>query len=158
MFERFSSDLCRAMDIARETAQTKRATLIGVDHLLLGLLGRSCGAVRVLRRLHVDVDGLCAAVAGLDDQVDGSPPPERIPPFTDSAAHILELAVEDAGDGFEHFVATEHVLTGIVRDSESSLARLLLRYGVTLSKVREVSHELPGLEGRLPSRHHPDST
>jgi ATP-dependent Clp protease ATP-binding subunit ClpA len=157
MFDRFTSDLCRALDFAREAAQARRATLIGVDDLLLGVLGRECGAVRVLRELNVDVDEVRASATSQRPCAAETIPPERIPPFTDAAASVLELAMREAGSAHERTIATEHVLAAIACDPESALARLLHRDGVTLARVRETGRGLPGLDARIPSHHRHDS-
>ena len=64
--------------------------------------------------------------------------------FTERARKVVFYAQEEAQKFGEGYVSTEHLLLGLVRESDSVAARVLERLGVSLSKVRsEVEKQLP---------------
>lgn len=79
--------------------------------------------------------------------------------FTERARRVIFYAREEAGRLGSSFVGTEHLLLGIVRESDSAAARILQQLGVSLSRVRmeierPVSREesRQGLEAQLTPR------
>lgn len=64
--------------------------------------------------------------------------------FTERARKVVFYAQEEAQKFGEGYVSTEHLLLGLVRESDSVAARVLDRLGVSLTKVRsEVEKQLP---------------
>lgn len=69
--------------------------------------------------------------------------------FTEKGRKVIFYAQEEAQRFGEGYVATEHMLLGIVRDSDSTAARVLDRLGVDLAKIKfEVEKQLPKGEPR----------
>src|SRR5687767_13620745 len=56
--------------------------------------------------------------------------------FTERARRVVFFAQEEAARLGENYVDTEHVLLGLVRESDSVAARILDRLGVPLGRVR----------------------
>lgn len=56
--------------------------------------------------------------------------------FTGRARQIIRSGVEEAQKGYENYVATEHLLLGLVRDSDSVGSRMLRQLGVEADAVR----------------------
>src|ERR1700687_1908646 len=56
--------------------------------------------------------------------------------FNDRAKSVLALAQEEAIRFNHHYIGTEHLLLGLVREGEGVAARVLDSLGVELSKVR----------------------
>jgi ATP-dependent Clp protease ATP-binding subunit ClpC len=70
--------------------------------------------------------------------------------FTERARRVIFFAQEEAGRLGENFVTTEHLLLGLVRESDSVAARILERMGVSLNRVRsEVERQVTRGDGRL---------
>jgi ATP-dependent Clp protease ATP-binding subunit ClpC len=70
--------------------------------------------------------------------------------FTERARRVIFFAQEEAGRLGENFVTTEHLLLGLVRESDSVAARILDRMGVSMNRVRsEVERQVTRGEGRL---------
>lgn len=69
--------------------------------------------------------------------------------FTERARKVVFFAQEEAQKYGEGYVSTEHLLLGLVRESDSVAARVLDKLGVGLSKIRtEVEKQLPKGEMR----------
>ncbi|MBI3945014.1 MAG: hypothetical protein HY321_03785 [Armatimonadetes bacterium] len=57
--------------------------------------------------------------------------------FTERAKRVVFFAQEEARHLGENYVSPEHLLLGLVRESDSVAARVLERLGAPLSRVRE---------------------
>jgi len=69
--------------------------------------------------------------------------------FTERARKVVFYAQEEAQKFGEGYVSTEHLLLGLVRESDSVAARVLEKLGVSLNRVRsEVEKQLPRGDAR----------
>jgi len=69
--------------------------------------------------------------------------------FTERARKVVFYAQEEAQKFGEGYVSTEHLLLGLVRESDSVAARVLDKLGVSLSRIRaEIEKSLPRGEAR----------
>ncbi|MBS1714170.1 MAG: ATP-dependent Clp protease ATP-binding subunit [Armatimonadetes bacterium] len=69
--------------------------------------------------------------------------------FTERARKVVFFAQEEAQKFGEGYVSTEHLLLGLVRESDSVAARVLERLGVSLARIRaEIEKQLPRGEAR----------
>jgi len=69
--------------------------------------------------------------------------------FTERARKVVFYAQEEAQKFGEGYVSTEHLLLGLVRESDSVAARVLEKLGVSLNKIRaEVEKQLPRGDAR----------
>lgn len=141
MFDRLTDSAVRALELARDEARSAGHECVDIDHILLGVLCEEGGATRVLRRLGVDADSLRDSVAFA---VGGKESPENAA-FSDDAIRTLELAMEEAGSGFAHYIGSEHLLAAILRSPESSACWMLARCSVNLAQVREEIRRMAGL-------------
>ena len=57
--------------------------------------------------------------------------------FTERARRVILLGQEEAGKMSSGYVGTEHLLLGLVSESEGVASQVLQKMGVSLSKVRE---------------------
>ena len=70
--------------------------------------------------------------------------------FTERARKVVFYAQEEAGRLGENYVSTEHLLLGLVRESDSVAARILDRVGVPLERIRtEIERQVAWGDGRL---------
>ena len=60
----------------------------------------------------------------------------RFEKFSEEARRVLSLAQEEAQRFNHNYIGTEHVLLGVVRESDGSAAKVLAGLGVELNKVR----------------------
>lgn len=86
----------------------------------------------------------------------GGPVSDGFARFTPGARNALQLAQAEAHRLHHHFIGTEHVLLGLVREGEGVAAQALLGMGVDLEAVRArvefiIGHgEHEGEEGEVP--------
>ena len=74
----------------------------------------------------------------------------RFEKFSERARRVLSLAQEEAQRFNHNYIGTEHILLGLVRETEGVAARVLANLGVDLNKVqvRRGVHHRPGREAR----------
>jgi len=68
----------------------------------------------------------------------GAPLDTSVAPFTRRARHALQLAVDAARTGGRGYLGTEHLLQGLIRESDGLAARVLAEIGITADAVLAV--------------------
>ena len=133
--ERFTQRARRVLSLAQDEAERLQHHQIGTEHLLLGLMREEGGvAGRVLRDLGLDLRRVEELVTRLSksegksgsSQLDLSPGTKK----------VLELAVDEARRMGHHYIGTEHLLLGLVRQQEGIALDVLRRLGVSPEEVR----------------------
>lgn len=70
--------------------------------------------------------------------------------FTERARRVVFFAQDEANRLGENYVSTEHLLLGLVRETDSVAARILEKMGVSLSRIRaEVERRVARGDGRV---------
>jgi ATP-dependent Clp protease ATP-binding subunit ClpC len=137
LFERFTERARQVVVLAQDEARLLKHNYIGTEHILLGLLREEEGlAARVLGSLDITVEEVRAQIARVIGQGDEPVRTGQIP-FTPRAKKVLELALKEALALNHKYIGTEHVLLGLVRESEGVAARILLDFDVDAEKVRK---------------------
>ncbi len=144
MFERFTERARQVVVLAQEEARDLKHNYIGTEHLLLGLLREGDGvAARVLGTLDVsleDVRGEIMRIVG-----EGENETQGQIPFTPRAKKVLELALREALSLGHNYIGTEHILLGLVRESEGVAARIMNDLDADADRIRqEVMRVLSG--------------
>jgi ATP-dependent Clp protease ATP-binding subunit ClpC len=134
-FEKFSERARRVLSLAQEEAQRFNHTYISTEHVLLGLVRETDGvASRVLANLGVEPNKVRSAVEfiiGRGERTSGG----EIG-LTPRAKKVIELAVDEARRLNHHYIGTEHLLIGLLREGEGVAAGVLESLGVNLDKTR----------------------
>ena len=134
-FEKFSERARRVLSLAQEEAQRFNHNYIGTEHILLGLSRETDGvAARVLTSLGVELSKVRSAVEFIIGR--GERPSPGDIGLTPRAKKVIELAVDEARRLSHHYIGTEHLLIGIMREGEGVAAGVLESLGITLDKVR----------------------
>ena len=137
MFERFSDRARKIMELAKEQAHRLNNDNVGTEHILLGLVQEGSGvAANVLKLLKIDLQRIRTEV---EKRVGGQPKAgATLPdgPFTPRARTVLLNAVEAADSLGHHYIGSEHLLLGIIKEREGIAARVLLDVGLTFESVR----------------------
>lgn len=135
MFERFTERSRQVMVLAQEEARTLSHDYIGTEHLLLGLLREEEGlAARVLDNLGIAVERTRAQIVRIVGPGEGARRDQI--PFTPRAKKVCDLAVREALALGHNYIGTEHLLLGLVRESEGVAARILLDFDADSEKIR----------------------
>ena len=132
--ERFTQRARRVLSLAHEEAERMHHNYIGTEHLLLGLIREEGGvAGRVLRELGLEparVKEMVERLTGIGRHSGGR---IELAPGTEQ---VLQLAIEEARRMGHHYIGTEHLLLGLVRQPEGVGVDVLRRLGVTPEQVR----------------------
>jgi hypothetical protein len=135
VFERFTEPARHVIQLAQEEARVLRHDYIGTEHILLGLLREEQGlAARMLHGFGITVEHvreqLLTTVGSRETPTGGQIP------FTPRAKKVLELALREALSGRDDYIDTEHILLGLVGESEGLAARLLRELGAPPGRIR----------------------
>ncbi|SPN73572.1 ATP-dependent Clp protease ATP-binding subunit ClpC,protein disaggregation chaperone,Predicted ATPase,ATP-dependent chaperone protein ClpB,AAA domain (Cdc48 subfamily) [Chlamydia serpentis] len=151
MFEKFTNRAKQVIKLAKKEAQRLNHNYLGTEHILLGLLKLGQGvAVNVLRNLGVDFDTARQEVErligyGPEIQVYGDPA------LTGRVKKSFESANEEASLLEHNYVGTEHLLLGILHQSDSVALQVLENLHIDAREVRkEILKELETFNLQLP--------
>src|SRR5579871_3745194 len=134
-FDKFTERARKVLQLAQEEAQRFNHNYIGTEHLLLGLVREGEGvAAKVLANLGVELNKVRSAVEFIIGRGDRIVLGEI--GLTPRAKKVIELAVDEARRLNHHYIGTEHLLLGLVREGEGIAAGVLESLGVNLEKVR----------------------
>ena len=141
-FDKFTERARKVLTLAQEEAQRFNHNYIGTEHLLLGLVREGDGvAAKVLANMGVELNKVRSAVEFIIGRGDRVVMGEI--GLTPRAKKVIELAVDEARRLNHHYIGTEHLLLGLVREGEGIAAGVLESLGVSLDKVRaQVIHVL----------------
>ncbi len=132
--QRFTQRARRVLSLAHEEAERLHHNYIGTEHLLLGLIREEGGvAGRVLRELGLDparVKETVERLTGVGRHAGGK---IELSPSTEQ---VLQLAIDEARRMGHHYIGTEHLLLGLVRQGEGIAIDVLRRLGITPEQVR----------------------
>ncbi len=151
MFDKFTNRAKQVIKLAKKEAQRLNHNYLGTEHVLLGLLKLGQGvAVNVLRNLSIDFE----TVRGEVEKLVGYGPEIQVygdPALTGKVKKVFEYANEEAGNLNHNYVGTEHLLLGLLRQTDGVAAQVLENLNVDLKEVRkEVLKELETFNLQLP--------
>jgi ATP-dependent Clp protease ATP-binding subunit ClpC len=152
-FDRFTERARKVLTLAQEEAQRFNHNYIGTEHLLLGLVREGEGvAAKVLSNLGIELTKVRSAVDFIigrgEHQVMGEIG------LTPRAKRVIELSIDEARRLGHHYVGTEHLLLGLIREGEGIASGVLESLGVNLEKVRSEVIKVLTQTGNAP--HHGD--
>jgi ATP-dependent Clp protease ATP-binding subunit ClpC len=134
-FDKFTERARKVLQLAQEEAQRFNHSYIGTEHILLGLVREGDGvAARVLGNLGIELHKVRSAVEFIIGRGDRAVTGDI--GLTPRAKRVIELAVDEARRLNHHYIGTEHLLLGLVREGEGIAAGVLESLGVSLEKVR----------------------
>ncbi len=158
MFEKFTDRARKVINLARQEAERLGHEFIGTEHILLGLVKEGSGvAANVLEILNVDLEKVRLEVEKYVTSSGETKSASSSLPFTPKAKKVLELAMEEARNLDHNYIGTEHLLLGLLRESEGMAAQVLLNLDVRLEDVRAEVMELLGAEPMQESQPRPES-
>lgn len=138
MFERLTIGANKVVALANQEAKQLQQEQVGSGPLLLGLLADGeGGCAAVLRGFGVDLTRARAEVNRL------SPPGSKIAmsrmlPMTVRVTHVLQLAGDEARALRHADVEAEHLLLGMLRETDGVAVNALRNLGVNLERLRAV--------------------
>jgi len=151
MFERFTDRARKVMALANQEAQRFNHEYIGTEHILLGLVKEGSGVgATVLKNMEVDIKKLRLEIEKLVKSGPDMVTMGKLPQ-TPRAKKVIEYAIEEARGLNHNYVGTEHILLGLLRETEGIAAQVLMNLGLKLEDVRQEVLNLlgAGVEGGL---------
>jgi ATP-dependent Clp protease ATP-binding subunit ClpA len=163
MYERFTDRARKVMQLANQAAQRFGHEYIGTEHVLLGLMKEGSGvAAHVLKNLGVDRRKVREEVERIVRPGDDQAVAMGRLPQTPRTKKMIEYSIEEARGLNHNYVGTEHLLLGLLRESEGIGAQVLMNLGLKPDDVRqEVLNMLgqpPTAEGSAVVLHRIDAT
>ncbi|MBN1456903.1 MAG: ATP-dependent Clp protease ATP-binding subunit [Sedimentisphaerales bacterium] len=160
MFERFTDRARKVMALANQEAQRFNHEYIGTEHILLGLVKEGSGVgANVLKNLDVDIKKLRLEIEKLVKSGPDMVTMGKLPQ-TPRAKKVIEFAIEEARALNHNYVGTEHILLGLLRETEGIAAQVLMNLGLKLEDVRQevlnllgagVDNSYQGMNMKMPS-------
>ncbi len=136
-FQQFTQRARQVMHFAQEEAQRFQHNYIGTEHLLLGLIHEDGGvAAKVLKSFDVNLEKVRQAVGQIIGRGD-HPVVSGEVGLTPRSKKVIELAVDEARSLDHHYIGTEHLLLGLLREGQGIGAGTLESFGLNLQQVRE---------------------
>jgi len=136
-FERFSEGARRVLTRAQGEAQRLGHSYIDTEHILLGIAGEESGiAAKVLTNLGISMSKIQAAVEfviGKGERRATSGDVDLAP----RAKRAIEFAVDEARRLNSSYIGVEHLLLGLMRESEGVAFSVLESFGITLERTRD---------------------
>jgi ATP-dependent Clp protease ATP-binding subunit ClpC len=138
MWQRFTERAKRAVFFAQEEAKNQGESFVSPEHLLLGILWEKDNvATQILRHLNADADTI-------RDQVrkhiaTGNPPGDpNDMQLTARCKRVIDLAYDEAMQLGNHYIGTEHLLLGLLREATNADGHVLNQFGIDLAKARSI--------------------
>ncbi len=144
-FSGFTSKANEALNTAILSAENLGHTYIGSEHLLLGLLKIGSGvAYAVLQKDGVEAE----KIEDLIITEIGKGTPTKLSPdyFTPRAKGVIETAMSGCANMGKKFVGTEHLLIGILSESDNYAIRFLNALGVDVARLTNLALQSSGVD------------
>lgn len=139
---KFTERARKVLTLANQEASRYHHAGVGPEHLLLAIMNTEEGiGARVLNQFQVQqglVREQIEALHSAGEQPEGSGQVG----MTVQGKESLELAVQEAQALGHHYLGTEHLLLGLLRQEESLASQVLVTAGVTLDKARQIVKQL----------------
>lgn len=149
VFNRLASSARKALTVSRKECIRLQQIFVNTEHLLVGILQQdSSGGVvgRILKSIGVDKSELRRMLECEMERTADSPCVLVQLPFTHRAKRVLELSCSEAMRFGAPEVQLEHLLLGLLREDESTAAKVLQSAGVDLATARVELQRLTGIQ------------
>ena len=136
MYERFTDRVRKVMALANQEAWRFNHEYIGTEHILLGMVKEGSGiGVKVLKNLDVDIKEVRPDVERLIKRGPNLVAIGKLP-HTPRVKKVIKYAIEECRCLHHKIVGTEHILLGIIRESEGIAAQVLMNWELPIEQVR----------------------
>ena len=144
-FNGFTSKANEALNQAISSAEEMGHTYVGSEHLLLGLLKLKSGvAAAVLNKNGITAEN----IEELMRSEIGCGTPTRLSPdyFTPRAKRAIETAIAGCNSMGKKYVGTEHLLIGILSESDNFAIRFINNSGADVSQIINEALKASGID------------
>jgi ATP-dependent Clp protease ATP-binding subunit ClpC len=139
MDAKFSPKVRDVISFSREEALRLGHNFIGIEHILLGMLRQGNGnAVKILKRLDVDLDDLRKMVEGGMEPASATRPLDKDKiALVKQAEKMLKITYLEAKLFKSQQIDTEHLLLSMLKDQDNLATRTLGKFNVDYDSVKQ---------------------
>ena len=149
----YSAELLSVIEKSREEAQRLRQTAIKPACLLLGLLRSGGKAIEVLQQFKGKISQIKESIEQkfnsleTTDSIDASERGVVTPSIEldENSTRLLRLSMLEARMSGSHNAGTEHLLLGILRDTDNEARQILNMAGITYEQIAASLNIRPGV-------------
>jgi ATP-dependent Clp protease ATP-binding subunit ClpC len=136
-FERFTDTARRAIVLATEECRALDYERVGTEHLLLGLIREDRGkATRILAGVGLSAEAVRQWIVSHENGDHTAP--EGYIPLAQDTIEVFDSVIAEATRTSRDYIATEHLLFGLLQLGDCAAIRILVGLGVMPSRLRKV--------------------
>ncbi|RHG07461.1 ATP-dependent Clp protease ATP-binding subunit [Megamonas funiformis] len=140
---RFIQSAIKVLKLAQYEAKHLKHAHVGTEHILLGLLHEGTNvAAKALSSIGIDLYTVRQRVHELVEKEDFDDLETEEIGYSPEAKTIMEYAVEQAQALGHDYIGTEHILLGIIYDTESIACEILISLGADLDIIHDAILDL----------------
>lgn len=140
---RFTQSAIKVLKLAQYEAKHLKHAHVGTEHILLGLLHEGTNvAAKALSSIGIDLYTVRQRVHELVEKEDFDDLETEEIGYSPKAKTIMEYAVEQAQALGHDYIGTEHILLGIIYDTESIACEILISLGADLDIIHDAILDL----------------
>ncbi|WP_407377947.1 ATP-dependent Clp protease ATP-binding subunit [Megamonas funiformis] len=140
---RFTQSAIKVLKLAQYEAKHLKHAHVGTEHILLGLLHEGTNvAAKALSSIGIDLYTVRQRVHELVEKEDFDNLETEEIGYAPEAKTIMEYAVEQAQALGHDYIGTEHILLGIIYDTESIACEILVSLGADLDIIHDAILDL----------------
>lgn len=140
---RFTQSAIKVLKLAQYEAKHLKHAHVGTEHILLGLLHEGTNvAAKALSSIGIDLYTVRQRVHELVEKEDFDDLETEEIGYSPEAKTIMEYAVEQAQSLGHDYIGTEHILLGIIYDTESIACEILISLGADLDIIHDAILDL----------------
>lgn len=140
---RFTQSAIKVLKLAQYEAKHLKHRHVGTEHILLGLLHEGTNvAAKALSSIGIDLYTVRQRVHELVEKEDFDDLETEEIGYSPEAKTIMEYAVEQAQALGHDYIGTEHILLGIIYDTESIACEILVSLGADLDIIHDAILDL----------------
>ncbi|GLU99481.1 ATP-dependent Clp protease ATP-binding subunit [Megamonas funiformis] len=140
---RFTQSAIKVLKLAQYEAKHLKHAHVGTEHILLSLLHEGTNvAAKALSSIGIDLYTVRQRVHELVEKEDFDDLETEEIGYSPKAKTIMEYAVEQAQALGHDYIGTEHILLGIIYDTESIACEILISLGADLDIIHDAILDL----------------
>jgi len=147
---KFTEKAERALRFAHESAAELGHSHVGSEHILLGLLREGSGvAAKALQAAGMSPEKVKQMIS--DNIGVGSPGMSTPQGLTPRSKRIIELAMAEAARLGHSYVGTEHILMGMLRETDCFAVQMLMQSGIEPQRLYAMTASMLGMKPNIPT-------
>ncbi len=134
MIERLTPEALRVIELAQNDARKSKRAFLGTEQVLIGLIEEDGPVGKALVRHGINYERATAEIMRIIGE-EGPGSPAEIP-ITGQLRKALELAWDESNKLAHHDIGPEHLLLGMLRETEGVSYNVLLNMEIDIKALR----------------------